>query len=318
MQERLNEITRAYAAFTRLTLASSTRVRQSKQRLCAALAALLVAGAVACGNTGNGSGNSAGEAPMMGNSGGNAASGGAGGASSTGVGGTTAQGGAIQSGDVISVTFDPSTVSQTFRQGQHIPDLVIKASFSRTPTNITSTSVVDSLDLLSRSATISSEADGSFTATLQIGTGKPEPGIHNGTYTLMLCKSDDCSVVQALSPPSVPYVFTVTPLVSASFKLDGVPQPQFTRGIDVNSGAARYSVDMKSGSQLEIESSLPLTWELTASVDTTIADVETPSPTTWRAVITANNDLAWFPDALDLTAQTTDEQEIDVAVNIMQ
>ena len=210
----------------------------------------------------------------------------------------------------------PTAISRTFRQGEPISDLVIKARLSRTPTNITSTNVRDSLDFLAGTPTIAAEADGSFTATLQVVTRKPEPGTYSGAYSLVLCKSNDCSVVQALSPSSVPYTFTVTPLVSASFKLDGELQSQLTRGIDVY-GVGWYRVDMKSGNQIEIESSLPVTWKLSDGLDSTIANIETPSPTTWRAVITLKDGLAaWLDDTISFRGLTADQQGINVDVHV--
>ena len=298
--------------------AATTNVRplaSSHQFLAAALTALIVGSAIGCGNADSGAGNSASGSSTTGNVGGDFASGGVSGPPSSGNGGV-GHGGAVATGEVIAVTFEPTAISRTFRQGEPISDLVIKARLSRTPTNITSTNVRDSLDLLAGTPTIAAEADGSFTATLQVVTRKPEPGTYSGAYSLVLCKSHDCSVVQALSPSSVPYTFTVTPLVSASFKLDGELQSQLTRGIDVY-GVGWYRVDMKSGNQLEIESSLPVTWQLSDGLDSTIANIETPSPTTWRAVITLKDGLAaWLDDTISFRGLTADQQGINVDVYV--
>lgn len=232
-----------------------------------------------------------------------------------GRGGALGQGGTAQTGGAISVAFEPSTLSRTFRQGQPIAELVIKARLGRIPTNVTAKRVIDSLDFLTRTPSISVESDGSYMARLDVGTNR-EPGIYNGTYTLVLCKSNNCDIVQSLSPSSVPYTFTVTPLVSAAFRLDGVLQSQLTRGVD-KEGEGWYRVDLKSGSQIEIESSLPVTWELSDGLMSDITDIKTPSPTTWRAVITLHDDIEdWIEDIIRFTGHTADQQGINVDVYV--
>lgn len=223
-----------------------------------------------------------------------------------------------QTDEVIVVTFDPPVIAETFRQGAPIAELAASAKLSRIPSDVVSKRIFDSLDFISRTPDIKQQADGSFSTSLQINTNR-DAGVYNGTFTLRLCRTNDCSRAYTLSPSSIPYAFTIIPLVSAVIKLDDVVQPQLKRGIDAY-GVGWYKVDMKAGSKVEIDTTDPVTWSLEEHNEIVIVTpLSTSTPTAWQGTVSiAPGVPSYLGGPFRLSGQTPDGQGINVDLIVEQ
>lgn len=202
-------------------------------------------------------------------------------------------GGGDASSDAFHVSFTPNPLVRTLYQHSPGTTVTLYATLSPAPTSTVYVFLEDPQQVLVPGPlAITDQGGGSFSADLPID-GSLSVGQHNGNFNLHLCKDASCASEYTLDNSVIPYEFTVEPLVTGSFTINGVAVVP-TEGFDPMYGYRTYGgITMTSGQTLAVTTSKAMddSYDLggLVTLSNVVKSPSTSAFTTWQATFTSGS-----------------------------
>jgi len=179
----------------------------------------------------------------------------------------------------VTVTFGATEISSTFYQhpstalfGSYVPPASVKATFGALPPGEIYPVVVVDKAVFASVGVVQNEGNAytaSFTPEVTLA-----PGTYTGVVSLQLFKDSAHTMPYLLTGGTLPYKLVVTPRLSITVRIDGIPKPEAwheSSGSQVMmlNGSTIYwgygaipacTLTLKAGQRIEVESNIPVTW----------------------------------------------------------
>jgi hypothetical protein len=164
-------------------------------------------------------------------------------------------GGNTSSGSgAITITYGIPTITGTLYQGEAGMVRYEYVTLSSAPANTAVPVIVEDQPVLdAANVTLQATSANTFTVHLPVADTLTV-GEHQGTFTLHLYKDSGLTSEYAITNPTLPYDFTVTPLVTAVIKVGGVVV-QYTHESRNTDGARIYYISIVPGQTVEVDAS---------------------------------------------------------------
>ena len=207
-----------------------------------------------------------------------------------------------QSGPAISVDISPTSIAYAYpagHQGLNTPRVSATVTISDMPgTPIYPVIAASSNILAPGPCYFTNNGNGVFTGTVGFNQDLPA-GVYAGSLFLNLYMDSAHTSPYTVTGGTVPFTVTVTPAIVLTATINGVP-------------ASLSSLNVKSGDNVEVDSSIPVDWFTTSSGG--IASNVTSTQYKWTGKILYGISTSGGQGLLNLNAQTPLASNTDQAL----